>query len=112
MLDKAIEVINVKNEESLVIPDDFRLNQNFPNPFNSFTSISYDLKYDSSVLIDIYNLKGQHIVTLVNDLQGKGIKIIQWYGLDKDGHQVESGIYFYKLKAGDFIQTRKMVLLK
>lgn len=92
--------------------DKFALDRNFPNPFNSTTYISYGLKSDSDVLIDIYNLTGQHVITLVNELQEKGTKVVQWQGIDKLGRQVDSGIYFYKLQAGDFIQTRKMVLLK
>ena len=64
------------------------------------------------MLIDIYNLTGQHIITLADDWQKKGTKVVQWQGLDKNGSPVDSGIYFYKLQTGDFIQTRKMVLLK
>lgn len=90
----------------------FDLDQNYPNPFNSVTSISYDLLNDSKVLLDIFNLNGQHIITLVNEQQGKGAKVVQWQGIDKKGRKVDSGIYFYKLQAGDFTQTRKMVLLK
>ena len=92
--------------------DKFALDQNFPNPFNPITSISYGLKNNSDVLIDIYNLTGQHVITLVEEPQEKGIKVIQWQGVDKLGRQVDSGIYFYKLQAGDFIKTRKMALLK
>ena len=95
-----------------MVADKFALDQNFPNPFNTVTSISYDLLNDSKVSLDIYNLTGQHIITLVDELQEKGIKVVQWQGVDKLGRQVDSGIYFYKLQAEDFIQTRKMVLLK
>ncbi len=92
--------------------DKFSLDQNFPNPFNPITSISYGLKNDSEVTLDIYNLNGQHIITLVNENQDKGIQVVEWYGTDKQGRKVDSGMYFYKLQAGDFIETRKMVLLK
>jgi predicted amidohydrolase len=90
----------------------FTLDQNFPNPFNPVTSISYALKNDSDVKLDIYNLSGQLILTLVNEHQEKGLKVIEWNGGNKFGEKVYAGIYFYQLQAGDFTQTRKMVLLK
>lgn len=105
-------VMNLVIDATQMVADKFALDQNFPNPFNFVTSISYGLLNDSKVSLDIYNLTGQHIITLVDELQEKGAKVVQWQGVDKFGQQIDSGIYFYKLRAGDFVQTKKMVLMK
>ncbi|MFC1785866.1 GDSL-type esterase/lipase family protein [Candidatus Neomarinimicrobiota bacterium] len=93
-------------------PSNYKLDQNFPNPFNPTTSINYDLSNDSYVTLDIYNISGEHINSLVDETQAKGSKIVQWNGVNKKGEKVNSGIYFYKLQANDFTKTKKMVLLK
>ena len=93
-------------------PNNYKLDQNFPNPFNPTTSINYDLSNDSYVTLDIYNISGEHINSLVDETQEKGSKIVQWKGVNKKGEKVNSGIYFYKLQANDFTKTKKMILLK
>ena len=93
-------------------PNNYKLDQNFPNPFNPTTSINYDLSNDSYVTLDIYNISGEHINSLVDETQAKGSKIVQWNGVNKKGEKVNSGIYFYKLQANDFTKTKKMILLK
>ena len=90
----------------------YDLYQNFPNPFNSNTSIEYILPNDIHVNIIIYNLLGNEIITLLNKKIQAGQHVVTWDGMDNTGQPVSGGIYFYKLQAGDFIQTRKMVLLK
>ena len=99
-------------EDEKYVAHEFELFQNNPNPFNPNTTISYTLKNDCSVILDIYNLNGQHVVTLLNENQAKGVKLVEWYGIDKFGQKVDSGIYFYKLHTEDFKQTKKMILLK
>ena len=89
------------------------LSQNYPNPFNPKTTINYSLKENSKVLLKIYNIKGQLVKTLVNELLPAGEHSIIWNGRDSNGNQVGSGIYFYKLKVnGKSEAVRKCLLLK
>lgn len=92
--------------------NNFHLNQNYPNPFNPETVIEYVLRENSQVNLSIYNILGQHIRTLVNEYQASGLKRVKWNGEDGDGKKASSGIYFYEIEAGDFSQTKKMLLLK
>ncbi len=90
----------------------FELAQNFPNPFNPSTTISYTLANDSKVSLKIYNENGGFVKELKNGFTNEGSHSAQWDGTDSFGNQVSSGTYFYKLSAGIFSQTNKMVLLK
>ncbi len=91
---------------------EFSLNQNTPNPFNPNTEIEYSIPNDSNVNIIIYDLMGNEIKTLINKYKQFGQYNVIWDGTDNSGKKVVGSIYFYKLQAGDFTQTRKMVLLK
>lgn len=88
------------------------LNDNYPNPFNPTTTISYNLAENSNVELSIYNLKGQKVKTLVNDILTAGENSVIWNGTDENNQPVSSGIYFYKIKTGDFTETKKMILMK
>ncbi|MBU0529651.1 T9SS type A sorting domain-containing protein, partial [bacterium] len=90
----------------------FNLNQNYPNPFNPATTITFDLSEDTDVKILIYDMAGRLIRELVNQPMNVGTKTISWDSKDNLGQSVSGGIYFYKLQAGDFTQTKKMVLMK
>jgi len=94
------------------IPQAFHLNQNYPNPFNPTTTISYGLAEPSTVLLEMFNVLGQKIRTLVTAHQTAGTYSIQWDACTDDGLPVSSGIYIYRLQAGDFVQVRQMLLLK
>jgi flagellar hook assembly protein FlgD len=94
------------------IPQKFELYQNYPNPFNPSTSISFDLAEDVFVTLKIYNILGQEIRTLVNDFKPAGKYTVVWDGKDNNGNAVGSGIYLYKINAGKFTKTMKMVLAK
>ena len=94
------------------IPSKFKLNQNYPNPFNPLTNISYDLKEDSYVRITIYDLLGNVINNLVKSNQSSGYNSVQWNAKNYQGQSVSSGVYLYSIEAGDFRQTKKMILLK
>lgn len=98
-------------EENL-LPSAFSLSQNYPNPFNPKTTISYHVAGSSYVTIDMYNIVGQHVITLVNELKPAGSYAITWDGKDSSGAQVTSGIYFCRMKAGNSSQTRKLMLMK
>ena len=95
-----------------VIPDHYTLHQNYPNPFNPTTKISYDLPEASFVTLSIYDLIGREIRTMINSEQTAGFKNIQWNATDNLGKSVPAGMYIYTIQAGQFRQTRKMVLLK
>ena len=86
--------------------------QNYPNPFNPTTSIRYNLETEAYITLEIYNIKGQLIRKLIDDRISAGVQTIVWDGLDKNSNQVSSGIYFYKLTAGEQSSTKKMILLK
>jgi hypothetical protein len=89
-----------------------RLYQNYPNPFNPVTTIRFNLKQAANVNLCIYNVRGELIADLVNGYMTEGSKEVNWTAKDYMGRKVASGIYFYRLVAGDFVQTRKMVLLR
>jgi hypothetical protein len=94
------------------VPTAFNLYQNYPNPFNTQTTIQYDLVKQSNVEIVIYNLLGKKVLELENTTRAAGMHHTHWNGLDESGHSVNTGIYFYQLIAGQYRETRKMVLLK
>ena len=98
-------------EETLSPCKDIKL-INYPNPFNPKTTIEYSIPQDSKVELKIYNIKGQKVRILVNELLPAGEHSAIWNGKDSNGNRVSSGIYFYKLEAGDFQKVRKMILLK
>jgi len=93
--------------EVLLVPDEFFLSQNFPNPFNPSTTISYQVLTMSYVQLFIYDALGNKVAQLINEERELGT-----YEVEIDGSNLTSGIYFYQMKAGDFIQTKKMILLK
>jgi hypothetical protein len=96
-----------------LIPKVFSCSQNSPNPFNIYTTIRYGLPKDSKVSLEIYNLAGQKVRTLVDANESAGYKSASWDGRTSSGAQVPQGIYFYKLQAGnDFEKTYKMVVIK
>ena len=95
-----------------IIPTSYHLSNPFPNPFNPTTTISYDLPKRSQVTLGIYDLLGKQIKTLVNQSQDAGNKLAMWDGTDNLGRQVSAGVYLYQIQAGEFNQTRKMLLLK
>jgi hypothetical protein len=94
------------------VPATFNLSQNYPNPFNPVTTIEYSLPEQSQVTLEVFNVLGQRVKTLVNVVQPAGRHKIVWDGKDAQGKDVASGIYFYRLEAGEFTQSKRMVILK
>ena len=88
------------------------LGQNYPNPFNPATVIGYQLSVVSDVKLTVYNLLGEKVAALIDARQNAGKYQVQWNGRDRQGRQVSSGVYLYRLEAGTFVQTRKMILLR
>jgi titin len=94
------------------LPTNFQIEQNYPNPFNPTTIIRYDLPKTVKVSLNIYNILGQEVHTLVNEKQPAGEKSVVWDGRDRLGREVSSGIYIYKIQAGNYVKCRKMVLIR
>jgi hypothetical protein len=109
---RKLDVKILSKAEEPNLPKQFSLSQNYPNPFNPQTVIKYALPQDCEVEITIYNILGQKVQTLVNEHQQAGYKRIEWDSKNERGEEVASGIYFYRIKAGEFVNSRKMVLLK
>ncbi len=95
-----------------IMPMEYSLEQNYPNPFNPSTEISFSLPIMSDVTLEIFNIAGQKMINLVNRRMPAGRHTMQWDSRDRDGHELASGIYLYRLKAGDFTDTKKMILMK
>ncbi|KAB2909980.1 MAG: choice-of-anchor D domain-containing protein [Ignavibacteriales bacterium] len=103
--------VSVKNPFSR-LPEQFEIWQNYPNPFNPSTQIQFALPVASEVTLRVYDLLGSEVATIVNEQLPAGLHAVQWNGKNNRGEPVNSGIYFYTIKAGDFYTTRKMILLK
>ena len=99
--------VGVEDEETLEIPSAFSLSQNYPNPFNPSTKIRYSIPQSSNVVIKVFDVLGNEIATLVNEEKPVGIYEITWYA-----ESLPSGIYFYRIQTGSFVETKKMVLMK
>jgi hypothetical protein len=89
------------------IPKTYNLYENYPNPFNPETKIKFDLPIDNYVMIKVYNILGKEIYTLVNDFKQAGRYLVSF-----NGSNLSSGIYYYKITAGNFEQVKKMILIK
>jgi hypothetical protein len=114
-LDYALNGIGEDGEIALVYPRSYRLYQNYPNPFNPSTTISYDIP-DGQERVDvglrIYDLRGRLVRKLVDTESLPGRYAVQWDGRSDRGERVSSGVYFYQIIAGDFVSTRKLVVIK
>ena len=96
----------------MTIPESYALEQNYPNPFNPSTTIRFDLPEANDVTLSIYNMRGQLIQTLHSGPIAAGHHSVRWDGKDNSGNTVSSAIYLYQLQAANFIQVKKMTLLK
>jgi len=93
-------------------PQKIVIHQNYPNPFNPITTLHYDLPKDAMVNITIYDMIGRKVSTLVSTQQNAGYKSVKWNATNNAGQPVSAGLYLYTIQAGDFRQTKKMVMLK
>ena len=101
-----------KNDNSNLIVSKYQLNQNYPNPFNPLTRIRYHLPKNGLVNIMVYDMLGNVVNQLVNEVQNSGYKSIRWNATNNQGQPVSAGAYLYSIEAGDFRHARKMILLK
>ena len=126
-LEAALESMNLTSEqrdafEALLygsstqaeLPKAFALSRNVPNPFNPSTTISYTVPENTvvQVSLEVFNMRGMLVRKLVDAERTPGVYSVIWDGTDQKGARVSSGVYFYRLRAGDFIKMRKMVLIK
>jgi len=102
----------VSDYDDVPLPLTNALIGNYPNPFNPETVINFSLASDAAVSLHIYNVKGQLVRSLVNEVYKAGAHSVVWNGCDEDGREVGSGVYFYRMSAGGYVAVRKMVLLK
>lgn len=108
-----LELTNLSYEaEEISQPPEFQLNQNFPNPFNPNTTISYQLPVASDVTITIYDISGRVVRELANGFESAGYKSVLWDGRDENGQMVSGGVYIYYLRAGNYHNSQKMLLMK
>ena len=105
-------VVGTLSIDDDLIPIEFALHNNYPNPFNPLTTLRYDLPEDSEVTIIIYDMLGRQVRALVNQSQEAGYKSIIWNATNDYGRPVSAGVYLFQIKAGEYVSTRKMVLLK
>ena len=93
-------------------PIEFRLDHGYPNPFNAAVSIPFAIPADSPVKLEIFNVAGQRVRILLDETLMAGVYRPRWDGLDDEGHSLASGVYIYRLRAGDFEHSRRLMLLQ
>ncbi|MCP4634353.1 MAG: T9SS type A sorting domain-containing protein, partial [candidate division Zixibacteria bacterium] len=94
------------------IPENFQLAQNYPNPFNPSTKIEFSIPVTAHVTISIFNVLGQETTTIVDEIKPAGNYTITWNGTDSYGQKVSSGLYFYRINANDYTESKKMALVQ
>ncbi|HIA80451.1 MAG TPA: T9SS type A sorting domain-containing protein, partial [Candidatus Marinimicrobia bacterium] len=102
----------LSNEDEILTSTEFILNNNYPNPFNPVTTFSYTLPQAALVRMTIYDMLGRQVKSLLHEYQTPGYKSLQWNATNDLGRPVAAGVYLYMIHAGEFTQTKKMVLLK
>jgi hypothetical protein len=94
------------------LPAHYSLSQNYPNPFNPSTTIRFELPEAGHVALTVYNMSGQEVARLADESLGAGSYLAEWDGRDMSGELVSSGVYLYRLKAGEYTATRRMIMMK
>ena len=102
-------ILSISSE---LLPVTYILHQNYPNPFNPVTTLRYDLPENSLVNVTVYDMLGRQVKTLINQTQDAGYRSIVWDATNDYGKPVSAGIYLYQIQAGEYISTKKMILLK
>lgn len=107
-----VDIVTGVTDNNAVSPARFVLHQNYPNPFNPETTIQYQMPKRSEVKLVIFSLLGQRVATLVDEVQSIGVYSVQWDGKDDTGKEVASGVYLYRLQTNQFVQVKKLALLR
>ena len=102
----------VLEEHVATLPQGFALEQNFPNPFNGYTAIRFALPQSAQVELALYNMDGQKVATLIQDMRLAGVYTVRWDGRDNRGRKMATGTYLYRLQTGDNVEARKLLLLR
>jgi len=113
--DTEIKIPNAAEEmetSPLDLPARFQLHQNYPNPFNPATTIEFDVPASARVRIEVFNILGQRTQVLVDEMRSAGRHKVIWNATDQTGRQTPSGVYLYRIVAGDYVSTRTMTLVK
>lgn len=103
---------DVREVKGAAIPTIYSLGQNYPNPFNANTQIQFALPKAGKTTLEVFNILGQKVNTLLDEYLTAGFKIVNWDGRDQSGSTVASGVYFYRLRSENFLQTKKMLMIK
>jgi flagellar hook assembly protein FlgD len=106
-----VVVVVVGIENSFALQNNVSVT-NYPNPFNSETTISYSIPVNNNVSIEIYDIQGKKIKTLVNEYQASGNHFVVWYGKDEREQSVNNGLYFCRITTGKFFSVKEMILIK
>ena len=104
--------VDIITDDGSVLPDEYALHQNYPNPFNPVTTLRYNLPENNLVNVTIYDMLGRQVKTLINQTQDAGYRSVIWDATNDHGKPLSAGIYLYQIEAGEYISTKKMVLLK
>lgn len=112
MMMRAVFAVYDPDRREVEIPESFELAQNYPNPFNQTTTIRYSLPTDGEVKIEIFDMLGRKVKTLVDDFRSEGIHTVAWNATDERGVVVSSGVYYYRMSSGESMMTNKMVFLR
>ncbi len=104
-------ILSVDDGQNTLIPEDIKLHV-YPNPFNPTTTISYSLKSAGNVRLDIFNVRGQLVRSLINANQASGKHSVVWNGMDESNSAVSSGVYYYRMTTKDYTKTSKMLMIK
>ena len=107
----SLPAVSVSERKDTYV-ENYDLTSNYPNPFNPHTSFEYALPYDTHVLIQIFNIRGETVRTLVDARESAGRRSVHWDSRDDSGNLVSAGVYLYRIFAGDFVKTKKMTLLR
>jgi FlgD Ig-like domain len=105
-------MLNTALGKSTTLPDKLTLHQNYPNPFNAVTQISYELPSEMHVKIEIYNMRGQKVTTLIDGVEAAGVHNVEWNSTDQFGNEVASGVYIYRLTTDSLKTEKKLILMK
>ncbi len=107
-----VGTLTLKGGGSGAVPTQYALDQNYPNPFNPETTISFEIPVEAHVRLEVFNILGEKVTTLVDENRSAGSYSVKWNGRTDDGTPVSSGIYFYRLDAGEYVKSMKMTLMK
>jgi photosystem II stability/assembly factor-like uncharacterized protein len=109
---KTISITSIHITGQPILPNNISLCQNYPNPFNPSTKIEFALPHEANISLKIYDVMGREVATLLHEAKSAGRYVVEWNGRNTLNRQAASGIYFYGLEAGNYVETKKMILLK